>query len=114
MSGWQNVDVDHPADNGRPGYRVAYKTLKLMPTQDIEMFHHAEPGADARAEVFEPHRGAGWRPSPTKCASRAVRSGGRRVPRRRSSRRQPDDVREPGFGGGGAEAGVDIEAVGGE
>ena len=37
MSGWQNVDVDHPADTGHPGYRVAYKTLKLMPTQDIEM-----------------------------------------------------------------------------
>lgn len=28
--------------------------------------------------------------------------------------RQPDDIREPGFGGGGVESRVDVEAVGDE
>jgi hypothetical protein len=35
MSGWQHADEQHPAGGGRPGYRVAYKTVKLMPAKDI-------------------------------------------------------------------------------
>ena len=36
-SGWQNVDEEHPEGGGKPAYRVAYKTLRLVPTQDISL-----------------------------------------------------------------------------
>ena len=35
--GWQNVDDEHPPDCGHPGYRVAYKTLKLLPSRDVQL-----------------------------------------------------------------------------
>jgi hypothetical protein len=37
MNGWQNTDTEHPSDRGHPGYRVAYKTLKLIPSRDIQL-----------------------------------------------------------------------------
>jgi len=33
--GWQNTDEAHPPAGGHPAYRVAYKTLKIIPDQDI-------------------------------------------------------------------------------
>lgn len=35
--GWQNTDDKHLPDHGRPGYRVAFKTLKLIPSRDIQL-----------------------------------------------------------------------------
>lgn len=37
MSGWQNSDDEHPSGQGQPGYRVAYKTLKLVPARDVRL-----------------------------------------------------------------------------
>jgi hypothetical protein len=36
-SGWQNTDDDHLPAGGHAGYRVAYKTLKIIPSQDISL-----------------------------------------------------------------------------
>jgi hypothetical protein len=35
--GWQQSDDEHPPDHGSPGYRVAYKTLKMLTSTDIEL-----------------------------------------------------------------------------
>lgn len=37
VDGWQGVDDEHPAGGGVPGYRLAYKTLKLIPSTPIEL-----------------------------------------------------------------------------
>jgi hypothetical protein len=37
MGGWQNTDDEHPPDHGHPGYRVAYKSLKVVPSRDIQL-----------------------------------------------------------------------------
>ena len=34
-SGFQRVDDDHPAGQGKPGYRAVYKTLKVVPYPNI-------------------------------------------------------------------------------
>ena len=36
-SGWQNTDSEHPPGGGQPGYRVAYKTLKVIPSRNVEL-----------------------------------------------------------------------------
>jgi hypothetical protein len=37
MRGWQSTDHEHPPDHGSPGYRAAYKTLKLVPSRDVQL-----------------------------------------------------------------------------
>ena len=37
MTGWQQVDEDHPPHTGKPAYRVVYKTLKIIPFPSVEM-----------------------------------------------------------------------------
>ena len=36
-SGWQRSDQKHPAGNGILGYRVVYKTLKLIPFPAVNL-----------------------------------------------------------------------------
>lgn len=35
FQGWQESDDEHPVGNGRPGYRVIYKTLRTVPTGPV-------------------------------------------------------------------------------
>ncbi|MEJ8283645.1 hypothetical protein [Curtobacterium citreum] len=35
FEGWQGADEAHPADEGRPAYRVVYKTLRTVPTKPV-------------------------------------------------------------------------------
>ncbi len=34
-SGWQNNDKDHPVNNGKPGYRLVFKSLRLFPQKEL-------------------------------------------------------------------------------
>lgn len=36
-SGWQRSDQEHPAGNGKLGYRAVYKTLKLIPFPNVNL-----------------------------------------------------------------------------
>lgn len=37
VTAWQGTDETHPPDAGRPAYRVAYRTLKMVPHPGVEM-----------------------------------------------------------------------------
>lgn len=37
LEGWQQSDETHPISGGMPGYRIVFKTLKLIPYPDIKL-----------------------------------------------------------------------------